>query len=116
MDNRENRRIERPFTIQFCPADAYPQKWDMSTIQNISAGGLRFTVANDTELLNKIIHVRIRIPEITHILEMQAYVLELLPRANTRFFDVRAKFINLSETNKKDLIFLERIIYPNAPH
>ena len=109
--NRKHRRIEKSLTMQFSLADVSPRKWDMSTIENISFGGVRFIAPSDLKLIDKIVHLQIRIPQLApRLLELEAIVLDAKPRFNSKFSDVRAKFINLSEENKAHLSIVEKII------
>ena len=109
--NREHRRVKKPLTMQFCLSDVSPQKWDMTVVENISAGGVRFIAPSDLELFDKIIQLQIKIPELApHLLKLQAIVLSAKPRLNSQYSDVRARFINLSETNKEHLSVVEKMI------
>ena len=92
-------------------ADVYPKKWDVSTIDNISFGGVKFTSSEALELHNKIILLQIRIPQLApRRLKVEALVLSVKLRLNSKIYDIRAKFINVSEGNKKDFSILEDII------
>lgn len=103
--NREHKRLVRPLMIQFCIADALPRKWDMSVIENISAGGVKFKVPADLDLIDRTIQLRIRIPELApHLLELEAVILD------TQNSLARAKFINLSDENKEHLSIVERMV------
>jgi hypothetical protein len=110
-ENRQSRRIEKSLTIQFCLVDEYPQQWDMYVIENISAGGIRFIAPSELELIDKTFQLRIKIPELAPVLlELEAVVLGVMPRINSKYSDVRAKFINLSEANKEHLSIVEKMI------
>jgi hypothetical protein len=110
-ENRQYRRIEKRLTIQFCLADVAPRKWDMSMIENISVGGVKFVATSDLKLNDKIIQLQIRIPELApRFLELQALVLSVKPRFNGKISDVRAKFINLSDEDKKNLSVIQGLI------
>lgn len=103
--NRAHQRIDKPLTIQFCIADMSPKKWDMSIIQNISAGGVKFKAKGDLKLVDKIILLQIRVPELApHMLQLEAIVLD------TQNSFVRAKFINLSEISKEQLLIVEKMV------
>ena len=74
-ENRQHKRIEKTITIQFCVADAFPKKWDMSVIENISVGGVKFSAPSDIEFNDKIVQLQIRIPELApRFLEIEAVV------------------------------------------
>jgi hypothetical protein len=83
----------------------------MSVIENISVGGVKFIAPADLALNDKIIQLQIRIPELGPlILELEAMVVDVKLRFNNKHSDVRAKFINLSEADKKHLSVLEKMI------
>jgi len=110
-DHRQHRRVRKPIIIQFCLADAHPPKWDQSVIDNISDNGVMFIAPSDLNLKDKTVQLHIRIPELAPVLlELEALVLDAKPRLNSKFSDIRAKFINLSEENKKHLSIVEKII------
>ena len=110
-NNRQDTRIKKNINIQYCVAGALPKKWDVSIIEDISAGGVKFIAPVDLPLNDKIIQLQIRIPELAPlILELEAMVVNVKPRFNDKQSDVRAKFINLSLENKEHLIVLERMI------
>ncbi len=97
--------------MQYCVADLLPKKWDMSVIENISAGGVKFSAPSDLGLKGKCLQLQIKIPELAPlILELEAIVLDAQPRPNSIYSNVRVKFINLSEANKKHLSIVEKMI------
>jgi len=97
--------MKKPLTVQFCSADVFPKKWDMSVVENISAGGVKFKAQGNLPSVGKIIQLRIRIPELApHLLELEAIVLD------TKNYVVRVKFIHLSEANKEHLLVVEKMI------
>jgi len=97
--------------MQYCVAGAFPKKWDITIIENISAGGVKFPAPSDLELKGKIVQLQIKIPELApRLLELEAMVIDVQPRFNLKYSDVRAKFINLSETNKAYLSIVEKMI------
>jgi len=112
MENRrQHRRIDKNINLLYCITDVFPKKWDMSIAENISAGGVRFIVPSDLKLKDKIVQLRIQIPQLApFILELEAMVVNVKLRFNVKQSDVRAKFINLSEINKERLSVLERMI------
>ena len=99
--------------MQYCVTDALPKKWDMSIVENISAGGIKFIAPIDLALNDKIIQLQIRIPELAPlVLELEAMVVNVKPNAkprfNTKYSEVRAKFINLSKANKEHLSVVKK--------
>jgi len=83
----------------------------MSIIDNIGAGGLKFSASSDLDLKDKTIQVRIRIPELAPlVLDLEAKVVNVYPRTNKKQSYVHVKFVNLSEINKKQLSVLEELI------
>ena len=109
--NRQHKRIEKTLTLLFCVADAVPQKWDMSVVENISAGGVRFIAPTDLKLQDKIVQLKIRIPALApHSIELQAMVVEARSRFDTKYSDVRAKFINITDESKERLSVVEKMI------
>jgi hypothetical protein len=110
-ENRQHKRIEKRITIQFCLADVSPKKWDMSFVDNISVGGIRFIASGDLKLNDQILQLQIKFQELSpHSLKLEAMILSAKPRHNGKTYDVRAKFINLSEADKEALSVLEKII------
>jgi len=93
-----------------------PKKWDMlCAIENISAGGIKFSAPTDKELKGKIILLQIKVPELAPgLLEIEAMVLDAKPRVNAIYSDLRAKFINLTEENKVHLSIVEKTINREA--
>jgi len=109
--NRKYRRAEKKLILLFCFPDILPRKWDMSIIDNIGAGGLKFSASSDLDLKDKTIQVRIRIPELAPlVLDLEAKVVNVYPRTNKKQSYVHVKFVNLSEINKKQLSVLEELI------
>lgn len=111
---RQHQRIQKSLTLKFCLADVYPLKWDMSTVENISAGGVKFNASSDLYLNNKRIRMQIRLPEmVPDVLEVEALVLTTELLFNGKSSVVRARFLNLTETDKHNLKILENIINAN---
>jgi PilZ domain len=113
--NRQYKRIEKPLNIQFCFPELSPNKWDMSEVENISTGGIKFIAPTDLDLNNKIVHLKIRIPELLPlVLDIEAKVVNcnqgFKQGFNVKFSEVSAKFINISEANKNYLTAMERIM------
>jgi len=109
--NRRHKRIDKKISVLFCVAGVFPMKWDMSIIENISAGGVRFIAPNDLALNDKILQLQIKMPELAPlILELEALVVDVKLRLNEKQSDVRAKFINISASQQKNLAALEKII------
>lgn len=110
-DLRQHRRIEKPLTMHYCLADVLPIKWDITSIGNISIGGVKFIARNDLNLNHKTVLLQIKIPQLApDSLVLEAIVLNVKPRPNTKTSDVRAKFINLSETDKEQLSVVGKVI------
>jgi hypothetical protein len=104
-ENRKHSRLEKTLTIHFCLLEEFSKRWDIATIINISAGGVKFKALNDLELNDKIIQLRIRVPELApQCLEVEAMVLD---NQNSL---IRAKFINLTEENKEHLLVVEKMV------
>jgi len=113
--NRRNRRFKKSINMQYCIAGVYPKKWDMSIIDNISIGGVKFSAPSDLQLKGKIVQLQIKIPELApRLLEVEAMVLDTQPRFNAKYCDVRAKFINLTDINKEHLSIVEKMIEKNS--
>ena len=112
IDNkRQHARIKKNINMQYCVAGGFPGKWDISVVENISVGGVKFKAPIDFALNDKIVQLQIRIPELAPlILDLKAMVVNVKPGFNTKYSDVRAKFINLSEADKKHLSVVERMI------
>ena len=113
--NREHTRVNRVLTVLYCVADEIPHKWDMSVIENISVGGIKFLAPIDMKLEGKTVQLRIKIPELApNTLELEGLVLSANPRFNGKSFDVRAKFVNVSEESKERLAVVEKLILAQA--
>lgn len=77
----------------------------MSTIGDISAGGVKFVAPRD--LIRKKLKLEIESPLLApRLLKLEAIVIDSRPSKRFSFFDIRAKFFNLSEENKRDLSIL----------
>jgi hypothetical protein len=114
-NNRQDTRIQKNINIQYCVAGALFKKWDVSVIEDISAGGVKFIAPVDFGLNDKILQLQIRIPELAPlVLELEAMVVNVKPNArpgfNTKYSEVRAKFINLSKDNKEHLAVVKEMI------
>jgi hypothetical protein len=111
-DKRQHKRIDKNINMQYCLADIYPKKWDVSIIKNISVGGIKFIAPNDLNLKDKIIHLRIKIPELwPNLVDLEALVIDIRPHLQrSQYSEVRAKFINLSDSSKEQLSVVERMI------
>lgn len=107
-ERRKAKRIERPLNIKFSFSHEIPHQWNVSSVVlNISALGVKFLAPDD--LIDKTLDLEIQSPRwYPRTLKLQAVVLESTPSEHFSFYDVRAKFINLSEDDKKDLSLLEK--------
>ena len=55
--------------------------------------------------------MRIRLPDLApEVMDIQAKVLEFKSRSNTKFFDVRALFVNITPKQKEQLAVLDKMI------
>jgi len=109
--NRQHGRIARTLTILFCVADHSPQEWDMSVIKNISVGGVMFLAPGDLKLKDKTVLLKIGIPELApQLMILEALVVDFKPCFNAKISEVRAKFINLTDTNKEHLLVVQKIV------
>ena len=61
-NNRQYVRIKKNINMQYCVAGALPKKWDISVIENISVGGVKFRAPTDFALNDKFVQLQIRIP------------------------------------------------------
>ena len=107
-ESREAKRIIRPLNIRFCLSNENPPKWNLSSIiGDISTGGVKFIAPRD--LKDKMLNLEIKSPRLVpRTLKLEAIVVDSKPSGHSSFFDVRAKFYNLSEENKRDLFILEK--------
>jgi hypothetical protein len=107
IEKRKHKRVVRPLNIRFSYSHETPPNWNLSSfIDNISAGGVKFTAPCD--LTGKTLKLEIQSPRwVPHTLKLDAVVLESKPSEFPTFFDIRAKFINVSRDQVKDLIILE---------
>ncbi len=105
---RQARRIIRPLNIKFCLAHENPPQWNSSSvIGDISAGGVKFIAPQD--LRGASLRLEIASPRLVpRLLKLEAEVLDSKPSVHPAFFDIRAKFLNLSEENIRDLAILEK--------
>jgi len=107
--NRRHKRLNKIITLGFCVPGS--KSWEMSVVENISAGGVRFIAPTDIILSHKVFQLKIRVPELApNVLEVEAEVVDAKLRKNPKVSDVRAKFINLSDANQKYLLDLENLI------
>ena len=103
--------MNKSLSIQYSLEEGGVGKWDQSFVQNISVGGVKFTAAGDYNLKDKVIHLRIRLPDLApEVMDIQAKVLEFKSRSNTKFFDVRALFVNITPKQKEQLAVLDKMI------
>jgi len=107
IEKRQAKRIVRPLNIRFCIVHENPPKWNISSIiGDISALGVKFIAPLD--LKEKILHLEIKSPRLVpRTLKLEAVVLESKTSRLPTFYEIRAKFINLSQENKRDLSLLE---------
>jgi hypothetical protein len=107
-EKRKHKRVVRPLNIRFSSNEPHPPNWNLSSfIDNISAGGVKFTAPCD--LSDKVLKLEIQSPRwIPRTLRLEAVVLESKPSEYPSFFDIRAQFINVSEKEIEDLTILER--------
>jgi len=107
-ENRQAKRIVRPLNIRFCLSHESPPKWNLSSIiGDISVGGVKFIAPRD--LKDVVLNLEIQSPRLKpRTLKLEAIVLDSKPSAHASFFDIRARFLNLSEENKVDLSILEQ--------
>jgi hypothetical protein len=106
-EKRKHKRVVRPLNIRFSVGESYPPNWNLSSfIDNISAGGVRFTAPCD--LTDQVLKLEIQSPRwIPRTLKLEAVVLESIPSEYPTYFNIRAKFINTTEQEIKDLTVLE---------
>lgn len=107
IEKRKHKRVVRPLNIRFSYSESYPPNWNLSSfIDNISAGGVRFTAPCD--LTDKVLKLEIQSPRwIPRTLKLEARVLESKPSEYPTYFNIRAQFINITEQQIKDLTILE---------
>ncbi len=107
IEKRKHKRVVRPLNIRFSFNESNPPNWNLSSyIDNISAGGVRFTAPCD--LSDKVLKLEIQSPRwIPRTLILEAVVLESKPSEYPSFFNIRAQFVNISEEQIKDLTILE---------
>ena len=107
-ENRQYRRVIRPLNIKFCISHENIIKWNRSSvIGDISAGGVKFIATCD--LKNKEIKLEIESPRLVpRKLMIDAIVVDSQPSRLPSYFDIRAKFVNLSPEALKDLAILEK--------
>ena len=107
-ESRQSKRVVRPLNIRFCLSDENPAQWNLSSIiGDISAGGVKFIAPRD--LKNKTLYLEIKSPRIVpRTLKLEAQVLDSNPSEHPSYFDIRAKFVNLSPSNLMDLEILEK--------
>jgi hypothetical protein len=61
------------------------------------------------DLKDQMLNLEIKSPRIApRVLKLEAMVVDSNPSQHVSFFDIRAKFINLSESSKRDLSILEK--------
>jgi hypothetical protein len=107
-DSRQAARIIRPLNIKFCLSHENPPQWNLSSvIGDISIAGVKFIAPKD--LKEQVINLEVRSSRIApRTLKLEAMVVDSRPSQHPSFFDIRAKFINLSEESKRDLSILEK--------
>ena len=107
-EKRQAKRIVRPLNIKYSFRHENPVKWNLSSIiGDISAGGVKFIATSD--LTDKELNLEIKSPRIDpRTLKVEAIVLESKPSVHPSYFDIRAKFVNLSPENKRDLSIFEK--------
>jgi len=105
-ENRQAKRNIRPLNINYCLSADSPPQWMSSIIGDISSGGVKFMAPRD--LKDKMLNLEIKSPRLApRTLKLEAIVLDSNPSKLSSFFDTRAKFLNLSQENIKDLSVLE---------
>ena len=107
-ENRQAKRIVRPLNIRFCLSHESPPKWNLSSIiGDISVGGVKFIAPRD--LKDAVLNLEIQSPRLKpRTLKLEAIVLDSKPSEHPSFFEIRARFLNLSEENKVDLSVFEK--------
>jgi c-di-GMP-binding flagellar brake protein YcgR len=111
QERRSSKRIEKHIMVHFTVAGDDPPKWDVATVDNISAGGLKFKVSNDLQMDGKVIELRIKLPELLpSFLDLKAEVIEVQSNPKNSICGVRVKFIDLTEEDKKNIATLKEII------
>ena len=105
-ENRQAKRVVRPLNIRFRLSHETFSKWDLSSIiGDISASGVKFIAPSD--LKDKILALEIESPRFPHALKLEAMVVDSRPSEHPSYFDIRAKFLNLSQADKDNLSILE---------
>ena len=98
-------------SLSLCLSGDHHQKWDMSIIKNLSAGGCMFIAQHDWDLKDRVVQLRINIPVLApRPLEVEAFVLDTIPSKTSKTVEVRVKFINLSQENKEQLTLVGNMI------
>jgi len=106
-DRRRFVRINTNFVVSYYVYPGHINKTDMSLTRNVSVGGICFT--SDKHFPpGTILHVTLRLPKITKLIETLGEVMYVQQERNKKFlFDLGVKFVQAQE---EDLFLLENVI------
>ncbi|MBU1043679.1 MAG: PilZ domain-containing protein [Candidatus Omnitrophica bacterium] len=106
-ERRQFIRINTNFVVSYYIYPGDINKTDMTLTRNVSLGGICFTTDNNFPR-GTILHITLRLPEITHLVEVLGEVVYVKQEKNKKLlFDIGIKFIKV---NDNDLLTLEQTI------
>ena len=106
-ERRQFIRINTNFVVSYYVYPGKINKTDMTLTRNVSLGGVCFTTDKNFPM-GIILHVTLRLPKVTRLIEVLAEVVYVRQEKNKKLlFDVGIKFIKVED---KDLLTLEQTI------
>ena len=94
-ERRQYVRIYRNFIMSYGLVSNPKDRFDISQINNISKGGVRF-VSTHPIALGEILDIQLKVPFFTDTLNMRGKVLDCSDKISGLIFDVRVQFSDVS--------------------
>ena len=106
-EQRKHQRIYRNFILSYHPVSDPSKKMDVSQINNISQGGVNFSVSQPV-LNQEILMMDLKTPFLGDHLALQGIVLECREKVSGLIYEVRVQFQNLPIASKEILAKIEK--------
>lgn len=106
-EHRKHTRIYRNFILSYCPASDLSKQKDVAQINNISLGGMNFSVS-EPMALQELLNIELKTPFLAENLYLQGQVLECREKISGLIYEVRVQFKDLPVHAQEVLAKIEK--------
>ncbi len=102
FERRRFIRVDGSFIVSYTDIFAQQPKSDLSQTKNISLGGILFTADRNISVGSPL-NVKLKLPTTPDYINVRVKVVDCKERVKGIMYDVRAKFINISEIDRDSI-------------